>query len=67
MRLDGKDEFVILVNLSSRPQIGGVEVMNDHEFKMIKFPGMPDTPTNGFPMFRLNGYEWRVYHRSVGK
>ena len=67
MRLEGKDEFVIVVNLSSRPQIGWVEVMNDHQFNLIKFPGMPEAPTNGFPMFRLNGYEWRVYHRSVGK
>jgi glycosidase len=67
MRLDGKDEFVVVINLSSRPQIGWVEVMNDHQFKMIKFPGMPEALTNGFPMFRLNGYEWRVYHRAVGK
>ena len=67
MRLDGKDEFVIVVNLSSRPQIGWVEVMNDSQFKLINFPGMPEAPANGFPMFRLNGYEWRVYHRAVGK
>lgn len=65
MRLDGKDEFVIVVNLSSRPQVGWVEVMNDQQFKPIKFPGMPDAPANGFPMFRLNGYEWRIYHRAV--
>ena len=63
MRLDEKDEFVVLVNLSSRPSIGWVEVMNDHQFKMIKFPGMPEAPANGFPLFRLNGYEWRIYHR----
>ncbi len=67
MRLDGKDEFVIVVNLSSRPQIGWVEVMNDSQFKLIKFAGMPEAPANGFPMFRLNGYEWRVYHRVVPK
>ncbi len=67
MRLDAKDEFVVTINFSSRPQIGWVEVMNDHQFKMIKFPGMPEAPANGFPMFRLNGYEWRIYHRSVGK
>ena len=65
MRLDGKDEFVVVINLSSRPQIGWVEVMNDHHFNLIEFPGMPEAPTNGFPMFRLNGYEWRVYHRAV--
>jgi len=67
MRLDGKDEFVFVVNLSSRPQVGWVEVMNDSQFKLIKFPGLPEAPANGFPMFRLNGYEWRVYHRAMGK
>lgn len=67
MRLDGKDEFVVVINFSSRPQIGWVEVMNDSQFKLIKFPGMPEASVNGFPMFRLNGYEWRVYHRVVPK
>ncbi|MSU58558.1 MAG: alpha-amylase [Pedosphaera sp.] len=67
MRLDAKDEFVIVINFSSRPQIGWVEVMHDHEFKAIKFPGMPEPPLNGFPMFRLQGYEWRIYHRVVPK
>ncbi len=67
MRLDGQDEFVVIVNLSSRPQLGWVEVMNDQQFKLLKFPGMPETPANAFPMFRLNGYEWRIYHRALGK
>ena len=67
MRLDEKDEFVVVINVSSRPQIGWVEVMHDHEFKAIKFPGMPELPANGFPMFRLNGYEWRVYHRGISR
>jgi len=67
MRLDSKDEFVVVINFSSRPLVGSVEVMNDHEFKLIKFSGMPKSPANGFPMFRLNGYEWRIYHRSVAR
>jgi len=65
MRLDAKDEFVILINCSNRPQVGWVEVMHDHEFKLLKIPGLPETLAAGFPMFRLNGFEWRIYHRSV--
>lgn len=67
MRLDEKDEFVILINVSNRPQVGWVEVLNDHDFKLLKIPGMPEAPAAGFPMFRLNGFEWRIYHRAVKK
>lgn len=67
MRLDEKDEFVILINVSNRPQMGSVEVMNDQDFKLLKIPGMPEALATGFPMFRLNGFEWRIYHRSVKK
>ena len=65
LRLDDKDEFVVVVNFSSRPMLGWVEVMNDQQFKPLKFPGMPEAPAAGFPLFRLNGYEWHIYHRVV--
>lgn len=67
MRLDAHDEFVILINFSNRPQVGWVEVLNDHDFKLLKISGMPAAPAAGFPMFRLNGFEWRIYHRTVTK
>jgi glycosidase len=67
MRLDDKDEFVVLINFSNRPQVGWVEVLNDHDFKLVKITGMPEAPAAGFPMFRLNGFEWRIYHRAVKK
>jgi hypothetical protein len=65
MRLDDKDEFVVAINLSNRPLVGWVEVLHDREFKAIKFTGMPEVPPDGFPLFRLNGFEWRVYHRTA--
>jgi len=65
MRLDGKDEFVVVVNLSNRPVIGWVEVLHDREFRPVKVAGMPDSHAAGFPLFRLNGFEWRIYHRVV--
>ena len=67
LRLDSKDEFVVAINFSNRPIIGWVEVMHDQEFKPVEISGMPDCPPAGFPLFRLNGFEWRVYHRVVGR
>jgi glycosidase len=65
MRLDDKDEFVIAINLSNRPVVGWVEVMNAQQFSPVKISGAPDAPVSGFPLFRLNGFEWRFYHRVV--
>jgi cyclomaltodextrinase len=66
LRLDDKDEFVMLVNFSSRPVTGAVEVLNAKEFKPVKIAGLPEPPAN-VSNFRLNGYEWRIYHRTVRK
>lgn len=65
MRLDGHNEFVIVINFSNRPTLGWVEVMHDQEFKPVKIKGMPESPSSGFPLFRLNGFDWRIYQRAV--
>jgi glycosidase len=65
LRLDAQDEFVAVVNTSNRPATGWVEVMHDQQFKPVKISGMPEVPPTGFPLFRLSGFEWRVYHRQV--
>ena len=65
LRLDERDEFVVVVNFSSRPVVGWVEVMHDKEFTPVKIAGMPEAPAAGFPLYRLSGFEWRVYHRAV--
>ena len=65
MRLDSKDEFLVAINLSNRPNIGWVEVMHDQEFKPVKISGIPEGATNGFPLFRLNAFDWRIFHRTV--
>jgi cyclomaltodextrinase len=65
MRLEDKDEFVVVVNFSNRPVIGRVEVMHDEEFQPLKIAGMPDAPRSAFPLFRLNGFEFRICHREA--
>ncbi|MGO8929026.1 MAG: alpha-amylase family glycosyl hydrolase [Limisphaerales bacterium] len=65
MRLDDRDEFVILINFSNRPITGWVEAQHDREFKPVKLAGMPEPPAEAFPLFRLNGFDWRIYHRAI--
>jgi hypothetical protein len=65
MRLDEKSEFVTVINFSNRPATGWVEVMHDHEFQPMKISGMPEGPSTGFPLFRLGGFEWRIYRRTL--
>jgi cyclomaltodextrinase / maltogenic alpha-amylase / neopullulanase len=65
LRLDNQDELVVVVNFSNRPVVGSVEVMHDQEFTPVRIAGMPAVPGAGFPLFRLNGFEWRIYHRTV--
>ena len=65
MRLTSTDEFVAVVNLSNRPLVGAVEVAHDQEFRPVKIADLPGGPQSGFPLFRLNGFEWRIYQRVV--
>jgi len=65
MRTEGKEEFVVVINFSNRPQVGWVEVMHDEEFKPVKLAGLAEPPARGFPMFKLNGFEWRIYERAM--
>jgi cyclomaltodextrinase / maltogenic alpha-amylase / neopullulanase len=67
MRLDAQDEFVIVINFSNRPAVGWVEVRNSGEFKPLTLSGQAEAPAAGFPLFRLSGFEWRIYHRSVAR
>jgi glycosidase len=65
MRPDSKDEFIVVISFSNRPITGWVEVQHDREFKPVTMPGLPEPPPDGLPLFRLGGFEWRIYHRAV--
>jgi len=65
MRSDATDEFVIVINFSNRAKVGWVEAQHQQDFKPMKLAGMPDVARAEFPLFRLNGFEWRIYHRTV--
>ena len=65
MRLEKGEEFVVIINFSNRPAVGWVEVQHATEFQPVKISGMPDCPPGGFPLFRLGGFEWRIYQRQT--
>ena len=67
MRSDDKDEFVVVINFSNRPVTGRVKLKTSEGFKPVQISGMPGGTANGLPSFRLNGFEWRIYHRVVPK
>jgi len=67
MRADDKDEFVVVINFSNRPVSGRVEMNDGKGFQPVRISGMPDGDAEGLPAFRLNSFEWRIYHRVVPK
>jgi glycosidase len=67
MRSDDKDEFVIAINFSNRPLSGTIDVKNAGDFKPVRISGMPASSADVFPRLSLNGFEWRIYHRTIAK
>ncbi|HVV73256.1 MAG TPA: alpha-amylase family glycosyl hydrolase [Verrucomicrobiae bacterium] len=65
MRVDENDEFAVVINFSNRPRVGWVEVMHGEDFRPVTIAGMPAPQAAGFPLFKLNGFEWRIYQRHV--
>jgi glycosidase len=65
LRRDSNHEFVVLINLSNRPVIGSVTVPSAAQFQPLPIAGLPASPSVGFPLFRLNGFEWRIYRRAL--
>jgi glycosidase len=64
-RQDENDEFVVVINFSNRPLNGSVDVKDAQEFKPVKITGV-ETDGNSFPYLRMNGFDWEIFHRSIG-
>jgi glycosidase len=67
-RKDAKDEFLVLINLSSRRATGSVDMSNAADFEPVKITGSATSPVDTrLPDFGLPGYGWCVYHRAISK
>ncbi|HWD19043.1 MAG TPA: alpha-amylase family glycosyl hydrolase [Verrucomicrobiae bacterium] len=65
MRADLKDEFVIVINFSNRPEKASVDVPHAPEFKAMQIDGMPAPVGDGLASLQLHGFDWRIYHRTL--
>ncbi len=64
-RADDQNEFVVVINFSSRPGNGQVAVDNGGDFKPVRIAGMPQIPNQDFPSVHLGAFEWRIYQRNL--
>lgn len=67
LRQDAKDEFLVLINLSSRRVTGSVELSNAEGFEPVNIGGRPNPVDTHLPDFSLPGYGWYIYHRTIPK
>ncbi|MGA2871584.1 MAG: alpha-amylase family glycosyl hydrolase, partial [Verrucomicrobiota bacterium] len=63
LRTDDKDELLVVINFSNRPLAGKVDLKDSNDFTPLKISGMPGSDGSPLPAVRLNGFEWRIYHR----
>jgi glycosidase len=64
LRADDKDELLVVINVSSHPLTGRVELKNVDNFVPLKITGVQNSSDGPLPMIQLNQYEWRIYHRA---
>lgn len=67
LRQDAKDEYLVLINLSSRRVAASVELPHADGFEPVKITGRADPLDIVLPNFHLNGFGWFIYHRAVSK
>lgn len=68
LRRDAKEEFLILINLSSQRVTGSVELPGAEGFEAVKISGGLAEPVGvRIPDFRLSGFGWFIYRRAIAK
>jgi cyclomaltodextrinase len=67
LRRDAKDEFLVLINFSSRRTTGSVELPTEKGFDPVRISGVAEPLDVVLPDFQLKGFGWFVYHRPVSK
>lgn len=65
LRADDQDEFLVAINFSNRPLSSHLEVKQSGGFSSLKISGAQNSSNDPLPTLRLNGFEWRIYHRTV--
>jgi glycosidase len=66
-RQDSKDQFLVLVNLSSRSVKGSVNMPRAEGFEQLSMGGISMPTDTQLPDFNLGSYGWSIFHRTVSK
>jgi cyclomaltodextrinase len=64
IRSDDKDQFLVAINFSNRPIDGQITIQDAGRFTAVKLEGLESSGSNPLPALHLNGFEWRIYHRT---
>ncbi len=64
-RGDPKDEFVIVINFSNRPQKVSIEAPRAKDFTPVRIDGVAPPNDQGLASLQLGGFDWRIFHRVV--
>jgi hypothetical protein len=67
LRQDAKDQYLVIVNLSSRRVAATMDLPNAGDFEPVKIAGQAGPVDIVLPDFHLNGFGWFIYHRSISK
>ena len=67
LRHDAKDEFLVLINVSSRRVAATVELPEAESFEPVKIKGHTNPVDIVLPDFHLGGCGWLIYHRAISK
>lgn len=67
VRQDAKDQYLVLINFSSRRVAATVELPGPDGFEPVPIAGQADPVDIVLPDFHLNGFGWFIWHRSTVK
>jgi glycosidase len=67
LRANDQDQFVVIINFSNRPIDVDIQDRIPKGFEPVRIDGIPAPLADNLPHLRLNGFEWRIYHRVVPK
>jgi glycosidase len=67
LRRGDKDEFLILINFSSSPVSGSLTLEDPEGFEPVKIANRPPPIDTSLPDFKLDGYGWDIFQKSVSK
>lgn len=67
LRRDATDEYLIVLNFSSRNVAGSIELPDVKGFELVKINGWTNPVHILLPEFHLGGYGWVIFHRTVAK